>query len=83
MGKEVAEMNVFDRVKKIIIENTSVSEDVVALDASFQEDLDLDSLDIMDLLMNFEEEFDLQIPDEELQKMKTVGDVVNYINENL
>ena len=76
-------MNVFDRVKKIIIENTSVSEDVVALDASFQEDLDLDSLDIMDLLMNFEEEFDLQIPDEELQKMKTVGDVVNYINENL
>ncbi|SHJ60311.1 acyl carrier protein [Anaerobranca californiensis DSM 14826] len=74
-------MSVFDRVKKIIVEHTNVSEDVVTLDASFQDDLDLDSLDIMDLLMVFEEEFDVQIPDEELQKIKTVGDVVNYINE--
>jgi acyl carrier protein len=81
MGKEVARMSVFDRVKKIIVEHTNVSEDVVTLDASFQDDLDLDSLDIMDLLMVFEEEFDVQIPDEELQKIKTVGDVVNYINE--
>ncbi|SES74483.1 acyl carrier protein [Anaerobranca gottschalkii] len=74
-------MSVFDRVKKIIVEHTNVSEDAVTLDASFQDDLDLDSLDIMDLLMVFEEEFDVQIPDEELQKIKTVGDVVNYINE--
>lgn len=74
-------MSVLDRVKKIIVEHTSVSEDAVTLDASFQEDLDLDSLDIMDLLMVLEEEFDVQIPDEELQKIKTVGDVVNYISE--
>ncbi|QNO16376.1 acyl carrier protein [Alkalicella caledoniensis] len=76
-------MNVFDKVKKIVVEHTSVSEDSVTLEASFQDDLDLDSLDIMDLLMVLEEEFDVQIPDEELQKMKTVGDVVSYISENI
>lgn len=76
-------MNIFEKVKTIVVEHTSVGEDSVTLEASFQDDLDLDSLDIMDLLMVLEEEFDVQIPDEELQKMKTVGDVVNYISENI
>ncbi len=59
-----------------------VEENEVTMEASFIDDLGADSLDIVELVMAFEEEFDMEIPDEEAEKIKTVGDAVNYINEN-
>ncbi len=69
-----------DRVKTIICDQLHVEGEKVKLNASFIEDLGADSLDIVELVMTMEEEFDMDIPDEEAEKMKTVGDVVNYIN---
>ena len=73
---------VADRVKKIVVENLSVSEDQVTPEARFIEDLGADSLDIVELIMAFEEEFSIEIPDEAAEKIKTVQDVVNYIDQN-
>ncbi|XBX76177.1 acyl carrier protein [Proteinivorax tanatarense] len=75
-------MELFDKVKGIIASTIGTSEEDIKPETRFQEDLELDSLDIMDLLMVLEEEFDLQIPDEQLQTMNTVGDIVNFIEEN-
>ncbi|WP_353894558.1 acyl carrier protein [Proteinivorax hydrogeniformans] len=72
----------FEKVKGIIASNIGLNEKDIKPETSFQEDLELDSLDIMDLLMVLEEEFELQIPDEKLQTMNTVGDIVNFIEEN-
>ena len=69
-----------DRVKKIVVEHLGVEAEKVTEDASFIDDLGADSLDIVELVMTMEEEFDMDIPDEEAEKMKTVGDVINYIN---
>ncbi|MDN5292742.1 MAG: acyl carrier protein [Eubacteriales bacterium] len=74
---------VFDRVKKIIVEQLGVEEDEVTPEASFIDDLGADSLDVMELVMALEEEFDMQISDEDAEKIRTVGDVVNYIQERL
>lgn len=74
---------VFDRVKKIIVEQLGVEEDEVTPEASFVEDLGADSLDVMELVMALEEEFDMQISDEDAEKIRTVGDAVNYIQERL
>ena len=73
---------VFDKVKKIIVDQLDVEEDKVTEAASITDDLGADSLDVVDLVMSFEEEFDLEIPDEQVEKIKTVGDVVKYIEEN-
>ena len=70
---------VADRVKKIIVDQLGVEEELVTPDASFVDDLGADSLDIVELVMTMEEEFDLDIPDEDAEKMKTVGDVTKYI----
>lgn len=75
-------MDVFDKVKEIIVEQLGVDEEEVALQASFVDDLGADSLDIVELVMALEEEFDLEIPDEDAEKIATVGDAVNYIKEN-
>jgi len=72
---------VFERVKKIIVEQLGVEEDEVTMEASFIDDLGADSLDIVELIMAFEEEFELEIPDEDAEKIRTVGDAVNYIQE--
>lgn len=72
---------VFDRVKAIIVEQLSVEEDEVNLESTFVDDLGADSLDIVELVMAFEEEFDMEIPDEEAEKIKSVGDAVKYIEE--
>lgn len=68
------------KVKEIIVEQLNVDEDAVTADASFIDDLDADSLDTVELIMAFEEEFGLEIPDEEAEKIKTVGDAVKHIS---
>ncbi len=73
---------IFDKVKSIIVDQLDVDEDKVTLNASIQDDLGADSLDIVDLVMSFEDEFDLEIPDDQVENIKTVGDVVKYIEDN-
>ncbi len=70
-----------ERVTKIICEQLNVSEDKVTPETSFINDLGADSLDMVELVMHFEEEFEMQIPDEEAEKIQTVGDAINYIKE--
>ena len=74
--------DVESKVKDIVCEQLGVSEDEVAPNASFIEDLGADSLDIVELVMALEEEYDLEISDEEAEKIRTVGDVVSYIENN-
>ena len=71
-----------DRVKKIVVEHLGVEEDKVTPDASFIDDLGADSLDIVELVMAFEEEFGVEIPDDAAEKINTVGDANKYIEEN-
>ncbi|MGN0596570.1 MAG: acyl carrier protein [Ruminiclostridium sp.] len=74
---------VFDKVKDIIIDQLDVDEDKVTMDAEIKGDLGADSLDAVDLIMAFEEEFNIEIPDDVAEnKIKTVGDAVTYIEEN-
>ncbi|MBP3337371.1 MAG: acyl carrier protein [Clostridia bacterium] len=72
----------FEKVKEIIVDQLGVDEDAVTMEASFIDDLGADSLDIVELIMALEEEFDLEIPDSEAENIKVVGDVVNYIKAN-
>ena len=73
-------MPTFDRVKKVVVEQLDVSEDEVTPQASFVEDLGADSLDVVELIMGLEEEFDVEIPDEDAEKIATVQDAVSYID---
>jgi acyl carrier protein len=73
---------VFEKVKKIIVEQLGVEEDDIAMESSFIDDLGADSLDIVELIMALEEEFDIEIPDNEAEKITTVGDAVDYIKNN-
>ncbi len=72
--------NIEARVKSIIADQLGVSEDEIKPESSFIEDLGADSLDIVELVMAMEEEFEVEIPDEEAENIKTVGDALNYIN---
>ena len=74
---------VFEKVKGIIVEQLGVADTAVTLEASFIDDLGADSLDIVELVMALEEEFDIEIPDADAEKVTTVGDVVDYIKENV
>ena len=74
--------SVDEKVKEIIVEQLGVEEDDVTPSAKFIEDLGADSLDTVELVMAFEEEFDLEIPDEDAEKITTVGDAISYIKEN-
>ena len=74
---------VFEKVKQIIVDQLGVDEDIVTMEASFKDDLGADSLDIVELVMAVEEEFDIEFPDEDAEKIATVADAVNYINETL
>ncbi|MDK2888341.1 MAG: acyl carrier protein [Thermoanaerobacter sp.] len=76
-------MSVFEKVKAIIVKQLGVDESEVTMEASFIEDLGADSLDIVELVMALEEEFDLTIPDEDAEKIRTVGEAVRYIQEHL
>lgn len=72
--------NIFDTVRDIIADQLSIEPDKIEMDSTFIDDLGADSLDVVELIMSLEEEFDMEIPDEEAEKIDTVGDVVNYIN---
>ena len=74
---------IFEKVKAIIVEQLGVAETSVEMEASFIDDLGADSLDIVELVMALEEEFDIEIPDADAEKVVTVGDVVEYIKENV
>ncbi|MCB0281119.1 MAG: acyl carrier protein [Calditrichae bacterium] len=76
-------MSVADQVKEIIIDQLGVDEGQVKNDASFIDDLGADSLDTVELVMAFEEKFDIEIPDEDAEKMRTVGDAISYLEEKL
>ena len=71
-----------DRVKKIVVEHLGVEQDKVTEDASFIDDLGADSLDIVELVMAFEEEFGVEIPDDAAEKITTVKDAIDYIDQN-
>ncbi|MGN8645032.1 acyl carrier protein [Gracilibacillus sp. HCP3S3_G5_1] len=72
----------FEKVKQIVVDRLDVDEDKVTLEASFKDDLEADSLDVVELVMELEDEFDMEIADEDAEKIATVGDAVNYIDSN-
>ncbi len=74
---------IFEKVKGIIVEQLGVAETAVTMEASFIDDLGADSLDIVELIMALEEEFDTEIPDADAEKVVTVGDVVDYIKDHV
>ena len=73
---------VFERVQSIVAERLGVEEDKVTMDAEFIGDLNADSLDLVEVIMAMEQEFDLEIKDEDAENIRTVGDAVTYINEH-
>jgi len=79
----MSENEVFEKLKGIIVEQLGVEENLVTREATFVDDLSADSLDIVELVMGIEESFDMQIPDEAAEKIVTVGDVVDYLMNNL
>lgn len=70
-----------EKIKKILAEQFSMSEDEISVDTSFAEDIGADSLDLVELVMALEQEFDIEIDDEEVEKIKTVGDAIRYIKD--
>ncbi len=76
-------MDIEAKVKEIIMDKLGVEESQIAPEASFQNDLGADSLDIVELVMGFESEFDISIPDEDAEKIGTVGDATNYLKEKV
>ena len=74
---------IFDKVKEIIVEQLGVADTAVTLEASFIDDLGADSLDIVEIIMALEEEFDIEIPDADAEKVVTVTDVVDYIKDHV
>ncbi len=81
-GRRVDREKAFDQVKGIIVEQLGVSPDEVREEASFQEDLNADSLDLVELIMSMEDTFGVKIPDEDAEKILTVGDAVAYVVTN-
>ncbi len=74
---------VFEKVREIICDQFDIDPDEVTLDSSIVDDFGADSLDVVDMVMSLEDEFDKEIPDEELDSIKTVGDIVSYIENSL
>lgn len=72
----------FEKIQELIADKLSVNIDEITLEASFMDDLNADSLDIVELIMALEDELDMEIPDEDVENFKTVGDVVNYLKSH-
>jgi acyl carrier protein len=79
----ISKEDVFARVKKVIVEEINAKEDEIELTTSFTEDLGADSLDVVQLVMDFEDEFDIEIPDDDVEQIRTVGNAVDYISSKL
>ncbi|WEG33794.1 acyl carrier protein [Amygdalobacter indicium] len=79
----MSEKEILDKVTKILVDQLDVKPEEVVPDANFLEDLNADSLDIVELILVMEEEFNFQIPDEDAEKIQTVGDAVKYIKEHI
>lgn len=75
-------MEEFEKVKEVIVDQLSVEEDEITMESSFVDDLGADSLDVVELIMGLETAFDIEIPDEEAEKISTVGDAVEYIKSH-
>ncbi|NPA28990.1 MULTISPECIES: acyl carrier protein [Hydrogenimonas] len=75
-------MAIFDDVKEVVVEQLNVNPDEVKMESKFVEDLGADSLDVVELVMALEEKFGIEIPDDQAEKIQTVGDAVKYIEEN-
>ena len=73
---------VFERIREIICDQLDLEEDKVTMDSDIMEDFEADSLDVVDLVMSIEDEFGLDVPDDQIENFRTVGDVVRYIEEN-
>jgi acyl carrier protein len=73
---------VFERIKEVLVERLSVEEADITEEANFQEDLDADSLDLVEMIMELEDQFGLKIPDEDAQKIQTVGQAVDYVTSH-
>ena len=73
---------IFEKVAAILAERLDAEEDAITLDTSLVDDLGADSLDVVDLVMTLEDEFDMEIPDEDITEVRTVGDVVKYLEEH-
>lgn len=74
-------MNTFERVRKVLVDQLDVSEDEVTPTASIIDDLGADSLDVVEIIMGLEEEFDVEIPDEDAEKITTVNQIISYVDE--
>lgn len=77
----MAKDRIFEKVKEIVVDQLGVAEDEVTEESSFVDDLGADSLDVVELIMAFEEAFDIEIPDEDAERIATVKDAVNYLRE--
>jgi acyl carrier protein len=73
----------FEKVREIIVEQLGVDESAVALETSLMKDLEADSLDAVEIIMAIEDEFEIEVPDEEAEKFQNVGDIVKYLDEKL
>lgn len=74
---------IFDKIKEIIAEQLGVEEDVVTMDTNLMKDLEADSLDAVEIIMAIEDEYDIEVPDEDAEKFQTVTDIVKYVEDNM
>lgn len=74
---------VFERIRQILMDQLDLDEEKITLEADIVEDLEADSLDVVDLVMTIEDEYGLEVPDDQIENFRTVGDVVRYIEENI
>ena len=75
-------MDVFERIRAMLAEQLDIEEDKITMESDILEDFEADSLDVVDMVMTLEDEFGIEIPDEEIENVHTVGDVVRYVEEN-
>ena len=75
-------MDTFERIRKLLAEQLDIDEEKITMDSNILEDFEADSLDVVDMVMSLEDEFGVEIPDEEIENLHTVGDVVRYVEDN-